>query len=49
VEVEIKSEQVVKHIPGNLANCLLRNTGKDCITQFLEESGSDTGGAIYRV
>jgi 5-methylthioribose kinase len=49
MEVEIQSEQVVEHVSGNFANCLLRDTGKDCIAQLLEESGSNAGCAIYRV
>jgi hypothetical protein len=49
MEVEIQSEKVVKDIPGNSANSLLGDTGKDCITQFLEDSGSNAGRAIYRI
>jgi hypothetical protein len=49
VEVEVQSEKVVKHIPGNFADRLLGDAGEDCIAQFLEESGSNAGCAIYRV
>lgn len=49
MEVEIQSEKVVKDIPGNSANSLLGDTGEDCITQFLEDSGPNAGCAIYRI
>lgn len=48
MEIEIQSEQVIKHIPGYFSNGLLRDTGEDCITQFLEERGSDAGCAVYQ-
>jgi hypothetical protein len=49
MEVEVQSEKVVEHIPGYFADCLLRDTGEDCIAQFLEDSSSNAGCAIYRL
>lgn len=37
MEVQVQPQEMVKHISCNLTNGLLRDAGKDRISQFLEE------------
>lgn len=48
MEVEVQAKKVIEHVSSDFANCLLGDTGKDCIPQFLEDSCSNAGCAIYR-
>lgn len=49
VEVEVESEQVLKDVARNFADGFLGHTRKDCVPEFLEERGSDSGGAVCLV
>lgn len=48
MEVEVQAKKVTEYVSSDFANRLLGDTGKDCIPQFLEDSGSNAGCAIYR-
>ena len=49
MEVEIEPEQVLEDVARHLANGFLGHTGEDRVSEFLEEGGSDSGGAVCLV
>lgn len=46
MEIQIKSQQVLKDIAGDFPDGLLRNTCKYCIAQLLEKRRSNSSRAI---
>lgn len=47
VEVEVETQEVVKHIAGHPADRLLRDVRKDGIADLLEYRGSYASDAVY--
>lgn len=47
VEVEIQTQQMVKHIAGHPADRLLRDVREDGVPDLLEYSGSYAGDAVF--
>jgi hypothetical protein len=47
VEIQVQSQQVIKHIAGDLPNCLLGDSRKHRVSQFLKCCGANSGQSVF--